>query len=78
MNAWLSVDFVAKRYGTLPSTVLREGDSLDLKIANLAVQYENYLHNKSQGSGAELTQDDMQGMLDRVKQRAKDAKKTNK
>jgi hypothetical protein len=77
MNAWLSIDFVAKRYGTLPSTVLKEGDSLDLKVANLAVQYETYLSKKAQGSGAELTEHDMQGMLDRVKKRAEDAKKTN-
>lgn len=74
MNAWLSLDFVAKRYGTLPSMVLKEGDSLDLKIANLAVQYENYLtkkaSDKAQGKvGSDLTQEEMQGMLDRVKAR---------
>lgn len=40
---WLTVDFTAKRYGVLPSQLIREGDTLDLDCANIAVAYEEYV-----------------------------------
>jgi hypothetical protein len=40
---WLTVDFTAKRYGVLPSELIREGDTLDLDCANIAVAYEEYV-----------------------------------
>jgi hypothetical protein len=72
MNAWLTVDFVAKRYGCLPSQVLRSGDSIDIKIAAFAVAYENYLvkkeKNKADGKiTPDLSVDEMKKMIDRVK-----------
>ena len=72
---------MAKRYGMLPTQVLRDGSSLDIKIANFAAQYENYLNKKHSGTQGEaktdLTELQMQQMLNTV--RAKDnAKKSNK
>lgn len=74
MNAWLTVDFVAKRYGCLPSQVLRSGDSIDIKIAAFAVAYENYLvkkeKNKAEGKVTpELSVDEMQAMIQRVRKK---------
>jgi hypothetical protein len=43
------LDFVAKRYGVLPSQVMKLGDSIDMKCANLAVSYESYLNKKQDG-----------------------------
>jgi hypothetical protein len=72
---------VSKRYSKLPTEVLRDGSSLDIKIANFAAQYENYLnkkHSSAQGEAkTDLTQVQMQQMLNTV--RAKhNAKKSNK
>jgi len=40
----LTLDFVSKRYGVLPSQVLESGNSFDVLCATLGVQYENYLN----------------------------------
>ena len=40
------LDAVARRYGVMPSGVMRLGDSLDMRCANLALSYEIYLNNK--------------------------------
>jgi hypothetical protein len=66
------LDFVAKRYGKLPSEVIESGSSIDLQIANLAVHYENYLHKKHQDKAdgkitPNLSQEEMQAMLDKVR-----------
>jgi hypothetical protein len=41
---------LAKRYGTLPSKVLESGDIIDLKCAEIAIEYEEYA-KKNQGKG---------------------------
>jgi hypothetical protein len=68
----LSLDFVAKRYGKLPSEVVESGSSIDLQIANLAIAYENYLTKKHKDKEAgiikpDLTQEEMTEMLERVR-----------
>lgn len=70
----LSLDFVAKRYGKLPSEVIESGSSIDLQIANLAVAYENYLHKKYSNAKdgkitPELTVEQMQAMIDKVRKK---------
>jgi hypothetical protein len=42
----LSIDFVAKRYGRLPSEVMTAASTFDLYVADVAVQYQNYLYDK--------------------------------
>lgn len=41
------LDFVAKRYGMLPSQVMKLGDSIDVRVATLGVGYESHQRNKS-------------------------------
>ena len=51
MNGWLTLDFVARRYGTIPSIVLDKGSSVDILCANLGIQYENYLAETAKNGG---------------------------
>jgi hypothetical protein len=44
------LDFVAKRYGTLPSKVIESGDIIDIKCAEIALEYEEYI-KKNTGKG---------------------------
>lgn len=69
------MDFVAKRYGLLPSQVMRLGDSIDIRCANLSVSYETYLSKKHQSGEPVaddhgLTQEQMLEMLRRTKEDA--------
>jgi hypothetical protein len=41
---------LGKRYGTLPSKILESGDIIDLKCAEIAIEYEEYAR-KNQGRG---------------------------
>lgn len=43
VGVWITLDFVAKRYGVLPSKLLETGDVLDLKVAEMAVNYEKFV-----------------------------------
>lgn len=71
MNAWLSLDFVAKRYGVLPSVVLDAGYNTDMICANLAVGYENYVAQKHRDgkdpTKPEPTQEEMLAMIAKVR-----------
>ena len=40
----MTLDFAAKRYGVLPSQLLREGDTLDIRVAEVAVAYEKFVN----------------------------------
>lgn len=72
----ITVDWVARRYGVLPSKLLREGDSIDIILANLGITYENHLNeranNKSPQSKHNLSQDQMLKMIEKVKQKQND------
>jgi hypothetical protein len=71
LDAWLSLDFIAKRYGVLPSVALATGYDTDIICANIAVGYESYLANKHKDgadpSKATPTQEEMLAMIERVK-----------
>lgn len=75
----ITVDFLAKRYGKLPSEVMREASTFDLTVSQIAIDYENYINEKeqrrSQGLPApkKLTQDEM---LDMIK-KARDERQIN-
>lgn len=80
MNSYVNLDFIAKRYGKLPSEVLKSGTTLDLQVADIAVGYERFVTEAAQ-NGEKLTnhsQDQLKGMIDRVKARKDDAKKSAK
>ena len=66
----MTLDTVAKRYGTLPSQVLKLGNSIDVKCALTSLGYENYLNKKARGDNSpskQLTQEDMLAMMRKVR-----------
>jgi hypothetical protein len=75
----ITVDFLSKRYGKLPSEIMRDATTFDLTVSQIAIDYENYLNEKeqrrSQGLPAakKLTQEEM---LDMIK-KARDERKIN-
>lgn len=65
----MSLDFIAKRYGVLPSVALATGYDTDMICANIAVGYENYIAQNN-GAAAERkqpTQEQMLAMIEKVK-----------
>ena len=75
MSLTFTIDSVCKRYGLLPSEFLNRGNSLDLYIADIAQQFETYVHNKHMNKNMpsipeppELTEDEMLAMIKRVKE----------
>lgn len=70
LDAWLTLDFVAKRYGVLPSQLLRDGWNIDVVCCNLAVGYENYLRRRAesgQNNTPDLSIEQMQEMIAKVR-----------
>lgn len=49
----MQIDGVAKRYGKLPSEVLREANTFDLYVLDAALTYEQYHHKKAMNKGQE-------------------------
>tara|TARA_R110000796_G_scaffold206722_1_gene323040 strand:+ start:1571 stop:1771 length:201 start_codon:yes stop_codon:yes gene_type:complete len=43
----MQIDTIGKRYGMLPSQVIREADTFDLYIMDAAMSFENYYHKKA-------------------------------
>lgn len=60
----LTLDFVANRYGMLPSQLLRMGDSLDIIIADTAQTYRNKLQAQENGEiQHNLSEEEMLAMI---------------
>lgn len=73
----LTLDFVAQRYGMLPSQLLREGSSLDFVIADAAQGYANKRQAEAQAMARgqtlepkipKLSEAEMMKMLERAKE----------
>ena len=67
------MDFIAKRYGILPSELLAKGSSIDIHVAEVGIGYENYLINRDKNKSigptpARVTQQEAQDMWNRLKQ----------
>lgn len=63
---------VAKRYSTLPSQALKQGNTIDVKCALLSMQYENYLNKKASDESngkKDHSPEELQAMIDRVKEK---------
>ena len=59
----------------MPSEVLKFGEDIDLRCAELAVEYETYLNNKNDPGNKEnhnLSQDEMKAMIESVRNKKKD------
>lgn len=67
----MTLDFISKRYGQLPSQVLKQGTSIDIFVAEIGVGYENYINEKHSGQTVtpKLSQDEMKRMINQVKER---------
>ena len=73
----MMLDAMAKRYGCLPSQALAQGDTLDIVVLNTASQWEKHCE-EHQGQDGKIPpmipEQDLQGMLDRVRSRSSDEK----
>lgn len=49
----MQIDGLAKRYGKLPSEILREANTFDLYIIDAALTFEQYHHKKAMNKGQE-------------------------
>ena len=72
----LVVDSISKRYGVLPSDLMSRGSSFDVYVSDLALQYEQYQMRRASGVESatltpDLSQEEMQAMIDRVRNRKK-------
>jgi hypothetical protein len=66
------MDHMAQRYHLLPSQILRKADSLDYVVMTAAMQWEHQRNNSEEAqpkSGQKLTQQQLQQMIDRVRNR---------
>lgn len=69
----MTLDFIAKRYGKLPSEVLKQGSTVDITASEIAVEYEGYWKRKENGQPQphNHSQADLQAMVNRVKENKK-------
>lgn len=72
----LLLDNTAKRYGVLPSQLIREGDTLDIHIVNTATAWEQYQSDLAQArqSGKPMPapmipEEKLQQMVQKVKEK---------
>jgi hypothetical protein len=73
----LTVDFIAKRYGKLPSEIMASATTFDMTVGQTAVEYENYCYEreKRKANGVaepaqKLTQEQMLEMMRVAKEQA--------
>jgi hypothetical protein len=62
------IDTMAERYGMLPSEVMSKANTFDIFVADTAIGYRNYLHDKANGKNTaynptDYTQDDLLNIL---------------
>jgi hypothetical protein len=67
----MQIDTLGKRYGLLPSEVLRKADTFDLYIMDAALSFENFHHKKSMNNGRdpipEYSADELKAIMGKVK-----------
>ena len=63
------LDAMAQRYGILPSQLLREGDSFDITVMDVALTYQNYKNKDSaqQYDAKYLDQEALQKKLEKAR-----------
>jgi hypothetical protein len=62
------IDTMAERYGQLPSEVMSKATTFDIFVADTAIGYRNYLHDKANGKSTaynpkDYTQEDLLNIL---------------
>ena len=67
----MQIDTLGKRYGLLPSEVLRKADTFDLYIMDAALSFENFHHKKAMNNGRdpipEYSTDELKSIMGKVK-----------
>ena len=53
MLSIMQIDGLAKRYGKLPSEIMRDANTFDLYIIDAAMTFEQYHHKKAMNKGQE-------------------------
>jgi hypothetical protein len=53
MLSIMQIDGLAKRYGKLPSEIMKDANTFDLYIIDAAMTYEQYHHKKAMNKGQE-------------------------
>jgi hypothetical protein len=53
MLSIMQIDGIAKRYGKLPSEVMKDANTFDLYVLDAALTYEHYHHKKAMNKGQE-------------------------
>lgn len=63
------IDYVAKRYGLLPTEVLSRGSTFDLAVGLIAADFSNYQYQTANGAKPQpkISQEQMLDMLNRVR-----------
>ena len=71
MLSILQIDGIGKRYGLLPSEVLRRADTFDLYVLDEAMTFEQYHHKKAMNGGKDpipdYTQDELMTIMKKAK-----------
>lgn len=71
MLSILQIDGIGKRYGLLPSEVLRRADTFDLYVLDAAMTFEQYHHKKAMNGGKDpipdYTQDELMTIMKKAK-----------
>ena len=59
---------MCKRYAILPSQALKLGNTIDIRCAIVAIEYENYLNSKASEGTAKTNDPSQEEMLAMMKQ----------
>lgn len=67
----MQIDGLAKRYGKLPSEILRDANTFDLYVIDAALTFESYHHKKAMNKGQDpidhYTNDDLLKIFEKGK-----------
>lgn len=63
----ITLDTLSKRYGKLPSEILRDATTLDLMVLDVAISYENYKVRRSRGGAPEYDPDELLKAVEQYK-----------
>lgn len=67
----MQIDGLAKRYGKLPSEILRDANTFDLYVIDAALTFEQYHHKKAMNKGQDpidhYTDNDLLKILEKGK-----------
>lgn len=71
MLSILQIDGLGKRYGLLPSEVIKRADTFDLYVLDAALTFEQYHHKKAMNGGKDpipdYTQDELMAIMKKAK-----------